>query len=134
MSPLRKIFASLLIVGMVTAGGVACSSDDSSDSAASTEAWCNQFKAMEDADVDLELDESAKMIEDLAKNAPGAVRDDMNLLATAFTELSAVDFEDAEAVAAVEEKYDEDKIDAATSRIEAFVKDKCGIDVDADEE
>ncbi|MEO6989833.1 MAG: hypothetical protein ABI239_14440 [Aquihabitans sp.] len=120
-----------MIVGIVTAGGVACSSDDSksSDSAASIDAWCKKFEQAEKDDDGAEIDESAKLFADLAKDAPGPIKDDMNLIASAFNEMESVDFEDEDAVKALEEKYSEDDIDAASARIETFVKDECGIDL-----
>ena len=135
MSPFRKIFGSLMIVGLITAGGAACSSDDSSksaDSAASIDAWCKKFEQAEKDDEGAELEESAAIFKDLAKDAPGAIRDDMDLIASAFTEMQSVDFEDESAVKALEEKYDEDEIDAATNRIEVFAKDECGLDMNAE--
>ena len=134
MTSFTKIFATLFLVGVLTVSGVACSSSDkSSGSAASTAAWCKKYQAFEDADNgndDGDVKEFAKMAEDLAKDAPSEIREDIKYLSSAFTELSKIDMEDAGAVKALEKKYDEDKIDKATASLEAFVKDKCNIKTD----
>lgn len=130
MSPFRKFFAPLLIVGVLAVGGVACSS---SDSGTSTAAWCKKyekFEADESANAD-DTDAIAKMANDLAKDAPKEIRADMKLLADVFKEMDSVDLTDEKAVEEFGKKFDEKKIDAAGARLETFMKDKCGVKTDS---
>ncbi len=126
MTPLRKVFASLFIVGTLTVSGVACSS---SDSGTSTAAWCKKFEKVDKEESKSESADIGKAFEGLAKDAPKAIRKDMDMLASAFTALSDIDVTDENAMKELEANYDENEIDAATKRIETFVKDECGYDL-----
>lgn len=147
MTPLRKIFATLFLAGTLTISGVACgSSAKSSDSAksstsvkssdsakpsgasASLSAWCKKYEELQNADENTDTKAYDKMADSLVKGTPGAVRDDIQLLTSAFKDMGAVDMTDDVASKAFDEKYGLSKIDAATGRVEVFVKDECGID------
>lgn len=135
MTSLRSSLGSIIFVGTLAVGGVACGSSDSSGSDSSAESvveWCakwEEFDAMEENEDD--FDALTKQLDTLAKDAPAAISDDMNLLASAFTDsMEAMESMDTEAIEALEEKYNDEAIDGATERIQVYVEDVCGIDVE----
>ncbi|MEO6987884.1 MAG: hypothetical protein ABI239_04480, partial [Aquihabitans sp.] len=86
-------------------------------------AWCEKFKAYDEGDEVVDddgLDDFVKSWEELAKDAPAEVSDDMNYMASIAT--STID----------EADYSDEKMEAASDRVEAFVKDKCGFELNAD--
>ncbi|MEO6989832.1 MAG: hypothetical protein ABI239_14435 [Aquihabitans sp.] len=67
-----------------------------------------------------------KRMLNLDEGAPGEISDDMQVFASALREMASVDFEDEEAMSAVQEKYSDDESVAVNDRIEAFRADNCG--------
>lgn len=134
MIALRQLSTSLFLVGTLAVGAVACgSSSDSSGSDTSTAAWCDKYEEFENSESEADMAGLTDMVDSLAKDAPKEIKSDMELLSSAFTDaMDMVDPTDSDAVAAFEEKYSDDEIEAATDRIEVFVKDVCGFDIDSD--
>lgn len=135
MTQRGKSLTTFLLVGILAVGGVACgSSSDSSDSKSSSGSvteWCNTWQEFESTEDEADLDELTRMLDVLAKDAPAEISDDMEYLASAFTDsMEAMNSMDTEAIEALEEKYDDEKIDAVTARLEAYVQDVCGIETD----
>jgi hypothetical protein len=135
MTPSRKSLTSLFLVGALATAGAACgSSSDSSDSDSSADSiaeWCATWEEFDASEEEAGLGELTGMLDTLAKTAPAEINDDMQYLASAFTEMmDAVDSMDTDAMEALEAEFDEEEIEAATERIETYVLDVCDIDTE----
>jgi hypothetical protein len=135
MTPQRKTLTSFFLAGTLAVGGAACGSDsdssDSNSSADSVAAWCNTWEEFEATEDEADLEDLTGMLDILAKDAPAEIKDDMEYLASAFTDsMEAMESMDTEAMEAIEEKYSEEEIDAVSARLEAYVQDVCGIDTE----
>lgn len=89
------------------------------------------MEQLEKAEAELDDEEAIAMLEDLAKDAPGEIRADVESFASVGRALASLDEEDEEAVEAFVEKYPGDELDAAADRLNAFVKDTCGLDLES---
>jgi hypothetical protein len=116
-------------------GGEFCSQAQGFDEAFSDEA----FQPDDPADLEDQFNASQQALADLEDSAPDEIKEDVGILADAFASLIEVfesvnyDFtqlaQDPEAVAQLE-AFNSAEITDATTRIEAYLTEVCGIDAD----
>lgn len=120
MRPTRALIPLLVASSVLLFG---CSDDGGGGS---EEAFCELLAS--DADLDIETPEGQEAFQEAMDAAPDEVSDDMEVLADAFEELSGVDENDPEALAAAFEVMADPEVMAAMSNIENFGVEKCGMD------
>lgn len=150
-----------LAIALALLGGTACGGDDDGGSASGPDDFCGFVKQVDENDAfadDLgdeamgdptKMEEAMKELQDamegMVDRAPDAIKGEVETLAEYFGKfddlLADNDYDFSKIIAAATEDSDlmaffDDtaKIDEATKKINTYVKDECGIDLEADED
>lgn len=116
MFSIKRTVGSLAIVGTLFFAGVGCGSSSSQAS------FCDQAKKVDANDLGpADGKKFTDMLEKLQSKAPSEIKGDMATLVNAFTAMQKDPTK-------MPENLDEKKIEKASANIEAYLKDKCGID------
>jgi len=127
----------VLVALLPLAGAAACGGGSSSSTTAgggSTSAFCNEVKAQQassqsrDSNSSSDPKAAAAALDKLVASAPSDIKKEMQQL-QAFDKLASQASTDSTKSAEFESQLS--TIDAAITKITTFVKDKCGIDLNA---
>lgn len=122
------------MVAALSFAAVACGSSSGS----SSKSFCDKIVELSESD-DFEFetlsDEEAtkrmsKAFKDLEASAPGEVKSSVAELANAMEAVANIDMSDPEAMMAAGENLDEEKLEEASQKLDDYVKNECGIDLD----
>lgn len=139
VSPRVPTSRSAVALSFAVAGAlslVSCS-DDGGDGEASQEEICADVQSFADAienidasenqdDALVAFDQAADAAEAMSDTAPGEISDDVDLLATGLRALATAETD--EEVGEALETLDQDALDAAGERFEAYSAETCDID------
>ena len=131
MITFRKTLATATVVGALALSGAACSSSSSAS-------WCDKVKKVAndtsndsidvtDSDAFAKAQKDAEeKLNDIAKGAPSEISGDMKKLTEGYQKaMAAMASNDSSAL----EGIDEDELEAASDRVDKFVKEKCGVEL-----
>jgi len=102
------------------------------DETADVEEFCRQVRELNENDVDVaeDLDVALAQFEGLVADAPADLRDDLEVVVDAFSELSEVDENDPDAFVAFFEVLGRPEVVAAAENLERFGVEECGLEPD----
>lgn len=130
-----------------TGGGAAAGRDDTDFSGSGSDDFCDlaesYMEQFDDAggsggDIEAEYQELVAAIDDLASEAPGEIKADVEVVNGAFKRMVAIlekydyDFTKIPEDEAEAASVDSPEVEAASDRVEAYFEKVCGIDTDDD--
>ena len=124
------LFRRFSLVAVLALGGLfaaACGDDDGGGGVGGgggDSAFCDQARSLEEIDdADLSDEDALEQLQGALDDVPDEIQDDAQVLLDAIEAIEAGDFEFL-----IE---NEEELTEATSNLEAFLADECGIDVES---
>ena len=133
----KRFLVPVVAVAALLFAGAACGSDSGSASGFcdTIQQWADGQEVFSDdaapgtEDFDESMAAAKEITDDLRRNAPAEIADDVATLGDMIDVMADLDFEDPQAMMDVAGKFDQNELDQATQNIEEYAKSECDVDL-----